>query len=171
MKTEKEIVEAYLEALNHHDIDAVMSLYDDDTVFEIVDGDDIVGKSALRPFQEFYNALNSQWRFFDYVSEPGQISCKVTVQNDYFRILGVDELRYSSNTMTIRDGLITSVRVALSQESREQVRQAEEAFDAWVTKEKPEIVAKLAPDGKFITSKDSALELMALLREWKAAQQ
>ena len=170
MKTEKEVVEAHLEAHSRHDVDALMSLYDEDVTFEVVGDDPIVGKSAVRQSEEYHAALNGKWRFFDYVSEPGQISFKSTVKNDYYRILGVAELRYPSNTMTIRDGLITSVRIALSQESREQVRQAEEAFDAWVTKEKPEIVAKLAPDGKFVPGKESALELMALLREWQAVQ-
>ncbi len=169
MKTEKEIVEAYLEALNHHDIDAVMALYDDDTVFEIADGDDVVGKSALRPFQEFYNALNSQWRWFDYVSEPGQVSCQGTMQNDFTRALGLDEMHYPSIKITLRDGLITSMRSEASQESMEQYKQADKAFEAWVTKEKPEALAELMPD-KFTYSKESALSLMALLREWQAVQ-
>lgn len=169
MKTEKEIVEAYLEAINKHDIDAVMALYDDDTVFEIVDGDDVVGKSALRPFQEFYNALNSQWHLFDYISEPGQVSCQGTMQNDWTRALGIDEMHYPSIKITLRDGLITSMRPEASQECMEQVKQADEAFMSWAAKERPEALAELMPD-KFTYSKESALSLMALLHEWQAIQ-
>lgn len=169
MKTEKEIVEAYLEALNQHDIDAVMALYDDDTVFEIVNGDDVVGKSALRPFQEFYAAHNSQWHFFNYVSKPGQIVCQGTMQNDWTHALGIGELHYPSITFTLHDGLITSIRPEGSPESKEQVEQANEAFMAWAAKEKSEALAELMPD-KFTYSKQSALSLMALLHEWQAVQ-
>ena len=171
MKTEKEIVEAYLEAINRHDIDAEMSLYAEDVTLELVGAFTKVGKSALRQLGEYGTVINNNFDFHECIfEEPGQVSFKVTQQNEFLRTFGVDELRYTSYKMTIHDGLITSIRTELSQEGMKQARQADEAFVTWAAKEKPETLAELMPDGEFIPGKENGLAVMALLREWQAVQ-
>lgn len=170
MKTEKEVVEAFFEAHNREDIDAVMALYAENATFESVGNYVIEGKSALRQLTEYSLALNVQGRPYDYVSKPGQVIFKLIEQNGFFRTLGVDEIRYSSCTMNIHDGLIVSAKVALSQESMEKTQQAAGSFMAWATKEKSEVLAKLVSNGTPIINKESGLAWMTLLREWQAVQ-
>lgn len=171
MKTEKEIVEAYIEANNQHDIDAEMSLYAEDVAYEVVDYFTKTGKSALRQLGQYGIAINNSFYFHEYtLEEPGQVSFKVTQQNEVLRTFGVDEVRYASYKMTIRDGLITSVRTELSQESLKLVKETDEAFVTWAAKEKPEAFAAMLSDGAFIHSKENGLAMMALLREWQAVQ-
>ena len=169
MKTEKEIVEAYFEAHNRQDIDAVMPFYAEDATFEYVNNFTLVGKSALRQLEEYSVALNIKLKNFDYVYEPGQVSSKGIEQNDWLRTMGIDDAHHTSST-TIRDGLITSIQVELSQESREQMKQAQEPFMAWMTKEKPKILAELMADEESRITKQRALTVMALLHEWETTQ-
>ncbi|MCB9422487.1 MAG: nuclear transport factor 2 family protein [Ardenticatenaceae bacterium] len=170
MKTEQEIVEAYFEAHNRQDIEAIIALYSEDATFESVDNYVVEGKSALRQLVEYSLALNVKGKAFDYVSKPGQVTFKLIEQNGFFRTLGVDEIHYSSCTMTIHDGLIVSAKVELSQESMEQVEQAPAPFMAWATKENPETLANLMADDESRISKERALGWMALLHEWQAVQ-
>lgn len=171
MKTEKEIVEAYLDAINRHDIDAEMSLYAEDVTNEVVGYFSKTGKSALRQLGEYGTAINNNFHFHGYtIEKPGQVSFKVTQQNEVLRTFGVDELRYASYKMTIRNGLITSIRTELSQESLKLVKETDEAFVTWATKEQPEAFAAMTPGDEFIHSKKNGLAVMALLREWQTAQ-
>ena len=172
MKTEKEVVEAYIEANNQHDIDTEMSLYAEGVTNEVVGYFTKTGKSALRQLQAYGTAINNEFHFHEYTFEkPGQVSFKVTQQNEFLRTFGIDELRYVSYKMTIRDGLITSIRAELSQESMKLVKKTDEAFVTWATKEKPEAFAAMLSDGEFIHNKENGLGVMALLHEWKATQE
>jgi len=113
----KEVARLYLARHNAHDVDGVMALFAEEARFEIPGRLIRCGKEEIRQTEEWEAAVNDSLRTGDLVEADAEVSFRAFEANDWLRAAGVDELRYTSMTVEVRDGRITYVTAALAPDS------------------------------------------------------
>ena len=113
----KEVTRLYLVRHNAHDVDGVMALFAEDARFEIPGRLVRCGKEEIRQTEEWEAAVRDHLRAGDLVEADAEVSFRAFEANDWLRAAGVEELRYTSMTVEVRDGHITQVTAALAPDS------------------------------------------------------
>ena len=113
----KEVTRLYLARHNAHDVDGVMALFADDAHYEIPGRLVRRGKGEIRQTEEWEAAVHDQMRAGDLVQADHEVSFRAFAANDWLRASGVEELRYTSVTVKVRNGRIVRLTAALSPES------------------------------------------------------
>lgn len=113
----KEVARLYLARHNAHDVDGVMALFAEDARFEIPGRLVRCGKEEIRQTEEWEAAVHDHLRAGDLVEADAEVCFRAFEANDWLRAAGVDELRYTSMTLEVRDGHITQVTAALAPDS------------------------------------------------------
>ena len=120
----KEVARLYLVRHNAHDVDGVMALFDEEARFEIPGRLIRCGKEEIRQTEEWEAAVHDHLRAGDLVEADAEVSFRAFEANDWLRAAGVDELRYTSMTVEVRDGRITHVTAALAPDSYNAMQRA-----------------------------------------------
>jgi ketosteroid isomerase-like protein len=110
----KEVARLYLARHNAHDVEGVMALFAEEARFEIPGRLIRCGKEEIRATEEWEAAVHDHLRAGDLVEADAEVSFRAFEANDWLRAVGVDELRYTSMTVEVRDGRITCVTAALA---------------------------------------------------------
>ncbi len=113
----KEVTRLYLARHNAHDVDGVMALFADDAHYEIPGRLVRHGKAEIRQTEEWEAAVHDQLRAGDLVQADHEVCFRAFEANDWLRASGVEELRYTSVTVKVRNGRIVRLTAALSPES------------------------------------------------------
>lgn len=166
------LVMAYQEAKNRQDVDAVQAMFAQHAVFESVGMGTMAGKEQIRALDEYDVGLSTKIEFKDCVQSGNTVTCEVVETNDWLHAAGLKELAYPSSVFTFEDGLIVQIAAALSPESAQAMEQVLRAVVPWIRQHHPEAVPLLfTPENRFIYSRDNALLIVSLLREWRAGLQ
>ena len=113
----KEVTRLYLARHNAHDVDRAMALFAEDAHFEIPGRLIRCGKEEIRQTEEWEAAVRDHLRVGDLVEADAEVSFRAFETNDWLRAAGVEELRYTSMTVEVRDGQITQVTAAVAPDS------------------------------------------------------
>ena len=113
----KEVVRLYLVRHNAHDVDGVMTLFAEEARFEMPGRFIRCGKEEIRQTEEWEAAVHDHLRTGELVEADAEVSFRAFEANDWLRAAGVDELRYTSMTVEVRDGRITCVTAAIAPDS------------------------------------------------------
>ncbi len=113
----KEVTRLYLARHNAHDVDGVMALFAEEARFEIPGRLIRCGTEEIRQTEEWEAAVHDHLRAGDLVEADTEVSFRAFEANDWLRAAGVDELAYTSMTVEVRDGRITTVTAALAPDS------------------------------------------------------
>ena len=113
----KEVVRLYLVRHNAHDVDGVMTLFAEEARFEMPGRFIRCGKEEIRQTEEWEAAVHDHLRTGELVEADAEVSFRAFEANDWLRAAGVDELRYTSMTVEVRDGRITCVTAAMAPDS------------------------------------------------------
>jgi len=113
----KEVVRLYLVRHNAHDVDGVMTLFAEEARFEMPGRFIRCGKEEIRQTEEWEAAVHDHLRTGELVEADDEVSFRAFEANDWLRAAGVDELRYTSMTVEVRDGRITCVTAAMAPDS------------------------------------------------------
>ncbi|MCK4856845.1 MAG: nuclear transport factor 2 family protein [candidate division Zixibacteria bacterium] len=162
-------VAAYLEAHNSHDVDKTMRLFADDIRYEIVDMWVVEGREELAKLEGWDAALNSWYTFTDYQVNGDTVTFKIAECNDWFKLAGINEMRYEFGSMIFDNGLIKEIRVKLTPASIAAGQKAYSAVMEWASRERRDKVAQLMPDGELVYNAANARQWLSLLRDWKEA--
>jgi len=164
------LVQAYQDAENSHDLDAIMTMFTDDAVFELVGMGKLVGPEQIRAIHDYDAGLHTELNFYNCSAEGNTVTCEVTERNDWQRAAQIPEYHYSSSVFTFQDGKIQSIIATMSPESAQTLGQTMQAFNQWAMANRPDEVAKLLDEnGQFIYSHESAPIVVGLIEEWRAA--
>jgi ketosteroid isomerase-like protein len=161
-----DIVKSYQEAYNNHDLESLLALYDEDVSFEIVGEISLQGKEQLRELTEFDFVLNVQLSCGPSETKGDTVMCEMTETNDWLKTAGLREARYSA-TYVVTNGLIQSVRSQRTPETDQAIRRILDPLMKWASESKPELVAEMMPEQKFVYNAKNAKKSLSLLREWK----
>ncbi len=163
------LVQAYQEAKNRQDVDAVQAMFAEDAVFEMAGMGTMVGLEQIRALDEYDVGINTRLEFSNCAQEGNTVTCEVVETNDWLDAAGLPENRYPSSVFTFEDGLIVRITANLSPESAQAIGQTLQAFVPWIAQNHPEAMpAFFTPENQFIYSLDNGVLVVSLLREWRA---
>ena len=165
-----ERVQSYEQAHNRQDVGAVMAMCADDIRFENVGSWVKVGKDDVRLLEEYCAAINHSVSLHGFSASEETVSCRALERNDFYRLMGINEVERTSCHFSFRQGLIAEQRVEVAPKSGEALSAAWPPMIAWVSRERGEVLARLMPQGEFVYSAESARAWLALLQEWRQSQ-
>lgn len=161
-------VTVYADAANRHDLEAIDAMLTDDIVFEMNGRGIAMGKEQFRNIQDNDAGFNTELELTDCKQSGNKVACKITERNDYVRAAGINEIQYSSDVFTFKNGLIRKISATMSPESVKAGKEFDQGFVAWVRQNRSEELSKLmTPDGKFKWGRESAKIMVNLARDYK----
>lgn len=164
----REIVLAYQEAWNTHNIDLALSFFAPDIRYEMVGIRVIQGPDEMRSYAEWNQFFNNHLNFGKLQMKNNRLECQAEETNDWLKMVGIDGISYDSIKFEFKDGQISQVRAKLSPKSEMAMDRATNRVIRWVLDTDPEVIDKIIPRGHFKYSKEVAEKWLALLKDWKA---
>lgn len=166
------LVQAYETAANAHDIDAVMSMFADDAVFELVGQGTLPNLEAIQAIHEYDKGINTQITLQNCTAAGQTVTCEVAEQNDWLSAAGLGEIFYPSSVFTLTEtGKIQKISSTVSDEDGAAMGSVLAEFVPWLMTERPEESASLfSQDGQFIYSEENGVLVVDLLAQWQADQ-
>ena len=161
-----DIVKSYQEAYNNHDLERVLALYAQNVNLERVGQVSLQGKEELRELTEYDFALNIHMSCGPCKTKGDSVMCELTETNDWLKTAGLREARYLA-TFVVTDGLIQSIRSERTPETAQTFMEILDPLMKWASESKPELVAEMMPEQKFVYSANNAKKSLSLLLEWK----
>jgi limonene-1,2-epoxide hydrolase len=163
-----ELVMAYENAYNSYDLERLLSLFAEDAAFEIVGQFVFKGKEEIRRVAEYDSVLNIHMSIIRFATKNNTVSCELVETNDWLKTSGIGEARYTGK-FVFEEGLIKLIEGKPAPETEQAFNQVLSPLMEWASKERPEQVAEIMPEGKFVYNAENATKSLALLHEWQEA--
>jgi hypothetical protein len=167
LKSEKEIVLAYLEAHNAHDIERALSVLSPEIRFMMVGLWTREGLDEMRALEDWDAALKSQLAFDDLKVRQGRMDCRGRETNDWYQVVGIERVDYDSIKFEFHDGKISHIRAKLAPKSERDVDRAMNEVIRWALEAAPTEVGTIVRRGTFRYGQDQAVRWMDLLEKWR----
>lgn len=164
----REIVLAYQEACNHHNIDLALSFFVPDIRYEMVGIRVMQGLEDLRAFAEWNQFFATQMNFGKLKMKNNRLECQAEETNDWLKMVGIESVTYDSIKFEFNNDKISNVRAKLSPKSEMAMDRATNRVIRWVLDTDPELIDKIIPRGLFKYSEEVAERWLALLKDWQA---
>lgn len=163
-------VKFYEVAANHHNIELIGSLIDEDVLFEMSGQITLKGKEQILALHEYDAALDTRIKLYDYSVEQYAVSCRIMETNTWLSKSGVAQIEYSrAEILFSKDGLIKGFFGSLETKSAEAMGQVLASFSTWAAKHRPRDYSRLLDgDGSFVYNRESGERVLILLDEWIA---
>lgn len=169
VKAEKEIVVAYMNAHNAHDIDGVLSYLSPEIRFGMTGLWVRQGLEEIRALAEWDAVMNSQLDFRDFKVRNQRLECTGIETNDWLKMVGIEQIRYEPIKFEFEAGMIRHIRAQIAPKFEIMVDRAVNDVVRWALDKNPKEVHDLVPRGVFKYGHDQALRWKKLLVEWKQA--
>lgn len=167
MSSEREIVLAYLEAHNAHDVERTLSCLSPTIRFMMTGLWTREGLDEMSAMETWDAELNSHLTFEGLKIRQGRMDCRGSETNDWYQFVGIQQVDYDSIKFEFTGGKISRIRAKMSPKSERAVDQAMNDVVRWALEEAPDEVEALVPRGILRYGHEQALRWMALLKEWK----
>jgi ketosteroid isomerase-like protein len=179
-----DLVKRFLERVNQHDVEKIMTMYTEDVTFEVVGYSKVAGKQQVKiifenysgkqqvkKHHEFQVSVNSNFKFLNGQSEGNTVHCQISQHDDTLDAKGFSGRSKSSCIFTFKDGLIQSVAVEIPPDYIEQNSKILKTLIPWFTEKYPNEYARMfMPDGRFIYNRENGRDVVPLLRKWSEEQ-
>ena len=163
------MLEAYLSALNRHDLAAALERLAPDVVFTNVERTWSLQRAEVEGLLAWDAALRSRMRCERFRERGDRAQAIFRETNDLLGLLGIDERRYRL-TFTVRAGrIVEQVIEPLAGEGPTDADALAPAI-AWARNEEPAELDAIYPEGRMVLDGDSARRWVALLERWRAGQ-
>ncbi len=164
-----EIVRQYFRAHNGRDLAGVAELLSDDPEFELVGVWTLRGRDQVLRLAEWDAALNTRLEPADLRVEGGTVTCHAVERNDWFKAVGLDEIRHERCELHVVDGRIAKIKAAMEPEGFGAIAEVLRQIIDWARKTCPHELEALMPAGQFEYSAPNAEKWLALLARWREA--
>lgn len=165
-----ETVEAYIDAHNRHDVDAVLDLLAPGIVFVLPNGDTRDGLEQMANLEAWDAVLESRLDVSDLeVVGTSVVAGEIVEHNLWFELSGVGPVTYLPGAVyEVEDGRITSIHAA-SWEPQHIVAFTNfmNRFVPWAAAAFPRETAAAMPDGEFRYDAVAAQTWIDMLVAWK----
>jgi hypothetical protein len=162
------LVGAFLEATNHHAVEKIMALFNDNAEFELVGLYRVEGKEQIRNVFEYDAGVHTKLDFSGLQIEGDTVKGWLVEKNDRLEAIGFNKLDYPFCTLTFRDGRIQKFSAKADEGSIKKIVEAWQGFLPWVTQKYPaDRVMLFTPEGRFIYNRGNGERVVKLLKEWK----
>lgn len=161
-----DLVMAYEHAYNSHDLGELLPLFADDATFELMGQFVLKGKEDIRNVAEHDFALHIHMTIDQVVQKGDTVFCELIEMNDWVEVSEIDEAFYSAQFVFER-GLIKHIGGTPTPETEKAFEKVLTPLLEWASEHRPEQLAEMMPEGKFVYNAENAGKSLALLREWK----
>jgi hypothetical protein len=161
-----DLVRAYQSAYNSHDLERLLSLFAEDATFEVVGQFVFKGKEDIRRVAEYDFALNIHMRISGPTIKGDTIFCGLIETNDWLKTAGIGEAHYAAR-FVVEGGLVKVIEGKALPETDTAFSQVLNPLLEWASKQRPEQLAQMMPEGEFVYNAENAKKSLALLREWQ----
>ncbi|NIN00544.1 MAG: hypothetical protein GTO24_21410 [candidate division Zixibacteria bacterium] len=163
-----DLVKAYGHAYNSHDLAELLPLFAEDATFDLMGQFVLKGKEDIRNVAEYDFALHIHMTIDQVVQKGDTVFCELIEMNDWLEVSKIDEAFYSAQFVVER-GLIKHIRGTPTPETEKAFEEVLTPLLKWASEHKPEQLAEMMPEGKFVYNAENAEKSLAILREWKQA--
>ncbi len=163
-----DLVRAYEHAYNSHDLDELLPLYAEDAVFEVKGQFVLKGKEEIRRIAEYGFALHIHMTIDSLTSKGDTVFCELIQMNDWLEATGIDEAFYTGR-FVFQKGLIKHIKGTPTPETEKAFQEVLIPLLEWASKERPEQLAEMMPEGKFVYNAENAQKYLVLLQQWQEA--
>jgi hypothetical protein len=125
------------------------------------------GKQDLRGGAEWDSVINSRFYFSGFRMAGDTVFCKCTEENGISKLQGIEKEYFDPVMFIFRDEKIKYTKWEMTPESQQINKIAYGTVVEWASLKRPEQLAELMPDGKFVLSAVTANGWLALTREWR----
>lgn len=165
-KPPKEILAAYEQAYNRHDINKIVSFYSDNVVLDLSILSKLKGKENLRNYAEYDSVMNSQIKISDIATSGNESMFVMSLTNDLYKTIGIDTAKYSM-AFTIEGGKITKMTGTTTRETDVKIQSFSKKFMLWAAKNKLDELNQMMPDGRFNYTAGNAKKYIDMVLEYK----
>jgi len=163
---EKDLILAYLQAHNNHDVDLALSYMSPDIRFGMAGIWVKEGIEDLRDLEAWDAVMNSQLRFDNLKSRSGRLECTGQETNDWYQLAGIPAITYDNIKFEFENGLIRHIRANMAHKSERMIDTAVNNVIRWALDTHPDEVGDIIPRGNFIHGHEQAVRWKALLADW-----
>lgn len=167
------LIEQYVMIHGEGDVDALLALHTEDAEFVIPGELPVRGAAALRDLFCWDEVLESKLTMEGIrVEGEAVIIEKVVERNKWFEGLGLAEVRFRPGTrLMVRDGLISGTYVTGFEEvSHSQFVDGFGRLVGWLSKQRPEMMDRLLPDGRFRYDEARARLWLQVMAAWHRSE-
>ncbi len=145
----------------------LLDLFNDDARYQIMDHSTLIGKETIRQAFEFDAAANTELRFINLLPHGDGLTCQLIARNERLEAMGIDEVFYTSCTISLKEGKIQKFVATVEEEASRRIKQRVQTFVAWLARKHPVEFSRLCrPDGDLIYNAANGRECVPLIREW-----
>lgn len=157
-----------LQALpDRYRVSDLLDLFNDDAQYQIMDHSTLIGKEMIRQAFEYDAGANTELRFMNVLPHGDGLACQLIARNDRLKAMGLDEVFYTSCTISIKEGRIQKFVAMVEEKASRRIKQRVQAFVAWLAREHPAEFSRLCtPDGDLIYNASNGGECVPLIKEW-----
>jgi hypothetical protein len=157
-----------LQALpDRYRVSDLLDLFNDDAQFQVMDHSTLIGKETIRQAFEYDAAANTELRFINLLPRGDGLTCQLIARNDRLKAMGIDEVFYTSCTISLREGLIQKFVATVEEKASRRIKQRVQTFVAWLAREHPAEFSRLCtPQGDLIYNAPNGRECVPLIKEW-----
>jgi hypothetical protein len=160
------VVIAYQHAYNSHDLGELLPLFAEDVIFEVPGHFSLKGKDEVRLVAEYDFALHIHMTLDRFSTNRDTVFCELIEMNDWLEAAGIDEAYYKGK-FVMGKGLIRYIRGEATPQTQKAFQDVLDPLLEWASKARPEQLAEMMPDGKFVYNAENAKRSLALLKEWR----
>ncbi len=148
-------------------VNDLLDLFNDDAQFQIMDHSTLIGKETIRQAFEYDAAANIELRFINLLPRGEGLTCQLIARNDRLKAMGIDEVFYTSCTISLKEGRIQKFVATVEAETSRRIKQRVKSFVAWLAREYPDEFSSLCtPEGDLVYNAANGRKSVPLIKEW-----
>lgn len=159
-------VKAFENTCNSHDVEEIISLYAENAVHKVPGQFLLRGKKELRGLAEYDSVSNTHFTFNQCEVEGDTVTCEFIATDDWIKTAGIEKVYYSA-VFVFSNGLIRLWIAKPTPETAQALGQVFSSFVEWASKERPQQLKEMTPEGRFIYNAENAKKSLALVQEWQ----
>lgn len=164
----KKQFETYFQALNNHDIDKTLRFYAEAFELHFSGSDFIIQKKGMRQILGWDQGVNGKVSYKNLKTEGNSVTGLFTEQNDFFRLIGIKELKSENTYVYNPSGLIIKQTYRMLPDQPSFQAKMQPAVE-WARENKSKELREIYPQDQIKYSREMGKRWVALLTEWKNA--
>ena len=162
--------ESHVAVLNDHDIEKALSFLSDDFHLHFTDYDFIIDKKGIVNVFGWDKGVNGRVSYKNLVVEGDSITGLFTEQNDFFKLVGIDELKAKITYTFDKSGLIVKQSYTPLPDQPSFQEKMQPAIE-WARENRPDEITEIYHQNQMQFNQEMGERWVALLKEWKKATQ
>lgn len=162
----KDQFNAYVQALNNHEIDRIMSFLSDDFQLHFTEYDMAIGKEAMGDVLGWDKGVNGSVSCDQWQIEEDSVKTIFTERNEFLRLIGIIALRAEITYRFDNSGLISTQIYRLLPGQPSFQKELEPALE-WARKHRSGELAEVYPQNQIQFNEEMGMKWVALLKEWR----